>query len=145
MRAAGSRFAAVNMEVISRTKDGVLQGGVIYENYTGEGGSCLVHMAGFNKHWIDRDMLWVMFDYPFRQLDCTQAFCQVKGSDAAIRKLNKSFGWKEVIILEAVFPDDDMVIMNIQREGCRFLNLKPRGLKSNKEAKNGQAKSAATP
>lgn len=139
MRHIGSDFAPQVMQVISRSKDGVLQGGVVYENYTGPGGSCLVHIAGFNKRWIDRDMLYIMFDYPFKQLDCKQAFCQVAGKKQNVLEFNKTFGWEVLHVLEAVFPDDDMILMRMKRDQCRYLDLKPRHVKSRRTETDGQA------
>lgn len=139
MRMAGARFSSVNMEVISRTENGVLRGGVVYENYTGEGGSLLVHIGGKDKKWINRDMLWVMFDYPFNQLKVNRAFAQVAGKNKEAYDFCMSIGWKELHRLEAVFPDDDMILLQLRREDCRFLKLKPRTLRSNKGSQNGQA------
>lgn len=137
MRHINSDFTEVTMKVISRTENGVLQGGVVYENWTGKGGSLLVHIAGFSKRWIDRDMLFVMFDYPFRQLDCKQAFCQVAAKNTEVLEFNKHFGWEEVIKLEGVFPDDDMVLMRMYRDKCRFLNVKPREVRPRRTQDNG--------
>lgn len=139
MRAAGSRFTPVTMQVISRSENGKLFGGVIYENYTGDGGSVLVHIAGFTKNWINRDLLWIMFDYPFKQLNCTQAFAQVEAKNERCLKFCRSVGWKEVIRLEGVFPDDDMILLRMRRDDCRFLDLKPRSLVSKKDHTSGQA------
>lgn len=132
MEGAGSKFTPVTMQVISRTVNGELRGGVVYENWTGEGGSVLVHIASTDKRWINRDMLWVMFDYPFNQLKVTQAFAQVAAKNEDCLKFSKSVGWSEVIRLDAVFPDDDMILLRLRREECRFLDLKPRNIRSNK-------------
>lgn len=137
MQSIQSDFANVTMEVISRSENGILYGGVIYENYTGKGGSVLVHIGAFRDNWINRDMLYVMFDYPFRQLDCKQAFCQVAGKNVHARKFCKSFGWEELVTLEAVFPDDDMILMRMKRDQCRFLDIKPRTIKSRRVSENG--------
>lgn len=139
MRAAGSRFTPVTMEVISRSEGGVLYGGAVYENYTGPGGSCIVHVAGFRKTWMNKDLLWVCYDYPFNQMDCTQMFCQVKSTNAESLALCRGTGWSEVITLEGVFPDADVVIMRMRREECRFLSLKPRNLmRPQRITENGQ-------
>lgn len=137
MKAAGSSFAKVNMEVISRSVNGILVGGVVYENYTGKGGSILAHVAGFSSNWIDRDLLYIMFDYPFKQLDCKQAFGQVAAKNEVARKFNKTLGWEELLTLEGVFPDDDMVLVRMKREDCRFLNIKPRKILSRRMSENG--------
>lgn len=143
MAATGGDFAAVTMEVISRTENGNLYGGVIYENYTGRDGSVLVHIAGFVPNWINRDMLFIMFDYPFVQLGCKQAFCQIRAKATHTREFCLSFGWEEVITLEGVFPDDDMVLMRMRKETCRFLNIKSRNVKPRRTIENGQAESAS--
>lgn len=137
MQAMDSMFSPVTMQVISRSEGGKFMGGIVYENYTGKGGSILVHISSTSKHWINRDMLFVMFDYPFKQLDCTQAFAQVKASNADCLAFCQSIGWKEVITLEGVFPDDDMVLLRLRRDDCRFLNLKPRTIRPNKGDHNG--------
>lgn len=128
MKAAGSDYSDRLMQVISRSENGVLMGGVVYENYTGAGGSCLVHIAGFEPNWINRDLLWIMFDYPFRQLDCRQAFAQVASKNTKALEFCKSIGWEILHILEAVFPDGDMVLLRMKREQCRFLGIKPRSV-----------------
>lgn len=129
MRAIDSVFTPVTMEVISRSEGGVLLGGVVYENWTGAGGSCLAHIAGFAPNWINRDFLFVMFDYPFVQLDCNQVFGQVHSKNQHSIDFNKKLGWEEVITLEGVFPDGDMILMRYRRENCRFLGIKPRSIK----------------
>lgn len=137
MRSIQSDFAEVTMEVISRSEGGELYGGVIYENYTGKGGSVLVHIAGFKPNWINRDMLYIMFDYPFRQLDCKQAFAQVAAKNTVARAFCKSVGWEEHVVLGGVFPDDDMILLRMKREDCRFLNIKPRNIKPKKVSNDG--------
>lgn len=141
--AGGAIFSPANMTVISRTEDYKLYGGVVYENYTGLGGSCLVHIAGAHKRWINRDMLWVMFDYPFRQLGCKQAFAQVAAKNKESLDFCMAIGWHEVIRLEGVFPDDDMVLIRMRREECRYLDIEPRGLRSNKGDKSGKAEATS--
>lgn len=135
--AGGGSFAKANMEVISRSKDGILLGGVIYENYTGKGGSILAHVAGFHPRWINRDMLFIIFDYPFRQLDCKQAFGQVAAKNEEARLFNKSLGFEELLTLEGVFPDDDMILLRLKREDCRFLNVKPRTIRPRRAPQDG--------
>lgn len=137
MQAMDSLFSPVTMQVISRSENGKFMGGIVYENYTGKGGSILVHIASTSRHWINKDMLFIMFDYPFVQLDCKQAFAQVKASNEDCLKFCRSIGWQEVITLEGVFPDDDMILLRLRREDCRFLNLRPRTIRSKKGDHNG--------
>lgn len=132
-----SLYSPVTMQVISRSEGGVLLGGSVFENFTGEGGSIAMHAAGFAPNWVNRDLLWATFDYPFRQLQCTRVFGQVPANNDKALKFNSNLGFKELVRLEGVFPDGDMILMQMLREDCRFLTIKPRGLRSNKEPTNG--------
>ena len=128
MVSTGGSFSFDTMTVISRAVDDDFKGGVVFENWTGKGGSVLAHLAGFSPNWLNRDLLWVMFHYPFMQLDCTHAFVQVKGKNKASKNIVEAMGFKEVITLKDVYPDDDMILYRLYRDECRFLKVKPRNL-----------------
>jgi RimJ/RimL family protein N-acetyltransferase len=138
MNSIQSTYSPVTMQVISRAENGELYGGVIYENYTGVGGSLLAHVAGFRPNWLNRDMLYIMFDYPFKQLGCRNVFLQVASKNVASFRFATSLGFKEYVKIEDVFPDDDMILLRMKREDCRFLNIKPRTVKT-RRIENGQA------
>lgn len=130
--ASGGVFTPENMQVVSRSLNGEFKGGVVYENWTGEGGSVIIHIGSVDKHWINRDLLWVIFDYPFNQMKVTRAFAQIASRNEDCLRFARSTGWTELHRIEGVFPDDDMVLMRILREECRFLGLKPKTIRSNK-------------
>jgi len=115
--------------VISRTdSDGKLLGGVIFDGYTG---SCVfAHQASFDKHWLSRDMLWVMFDYPFNQLKVKKIVGTIRSSNPKLLEFNLKLGFKIETKLEDGYPDGDMLIMSMTREECRWLDMKPRGLRA---------------
>lgn len=144
MQSFGSAYSPVTMQVISREENGELYGGVVYENYTGVDGSLLAHVAGFRPNWLNRDMLYVIFDYPFKQLGVRAIFLQVAGKNTESMKFAKSLGFKEYVTLEDVFPDDIMVLLKMKREECRFLNIKPRNI-SSRRTQNGEAQSSESP
>jgi RimJ/RimL family protein N-acetyltransferase len=142
MEAIDSKFSPVTMEVISRVENGNLLGGVIYENYTGPGGSIEAHIAALAPRWLNRDFLYIMFDYPFRQLDCKQAFVRVDVRNDKSLNWCLSLGFKEYCRIEDVFPHGDMILLRMKRDECRFLNLKPRTVFS-RRINDGQAESAS--
>jgi len=116
--------------VISRVADdGVLLGGVIYKDYTGS--SVFMHQAGFDKAWINRDMLWVCFDYPFNQLGYSVVFGAVSSTNPHAFDINRRLGFSVEAVLKDGYPDDDMLIMAMRKDQCRWLALKPQGIKSN--------------
>lgn len=111
---------------ISRSEDGKLLGGVIYEAYTRS--SIQAHVAGFTPHWLNRDLLWVIFDYPFNQLKVGAVFCQIRASNTPALEFNLKLGFKEICRIDDVFPDGQLVITKLTRDECRWLNIKPRTL-----------------
>jgi len=127
---AGTSFnPRVNISVC-RHKNGKRMGGVVYQNYTGE--SIAMHSAGWDDHWINRDMLFVTFDYPFNQLGVKRIFGQVPETNGHAQEFNLKVGFKYVTRIEGVFPHNvACMVMCLEREDCRFLKLKPRRLVSN--------------
>lgn len=126
-QASGTAFNPAVDACIAREEDGVLLGGVIYQNYTGA--SIAMHVAGFDEHWVNIDMLWVCFHYPFVRLGCNKVFGQVPASNSKALEFDLKLGFKEVARIEDVFPDGDLIVVAMKREDCRWLRLKPRGLK----------------
>src|SRR5690606_5638427 len=104
--AAGCTFNPAVDQVIARVEDlgegAELLGGVIYQNYTGSSIAC--HVAGFVDHWINRDLLWVCFDYPFNQLGCKYIFGQVPSYNSKALDFDTKLGFKEVTRIPDVFP-----------------------------------------
>lgn len=115
---------------ISRVRDGLLLGGVVYYHNTGE--SIAVHVAAFEENWLNRDLLWVMFDYPFNQLGVKRIFAEISEDNTQALKFNENLGFYTVATIEGVFPNNvACVVRRIDREGCRFLKIKPRTIRRN--------------
>lgn len=112
---------------ISRTgAGGKLLGGVIYKEFTGA--SIQMHCAGFSPNWLARDLLWVVFDYPFAQLGCSKVFGPVPASNKRALSFDYKLGFKYVTTVPGVYLDGDLVVLEMDRVDCRWLNLKPREL-----------------
>jgi RimJ/RimL family protein N-acetyltransferase len=124
--ASGTTFNPEVDRVIARVENGQLLGGVTYQGYTGA--SIQMHMAGFDEHWANRDVLWVAFDYPFNQLGCKKVFGQVPETNARALEIDLKLGFKIVAKVEDVFPDGACYVLALAREDCRWLKLKPRSL-----------------
>ena len=110
---------------ISRVEGDELLGGVVYKDYTGV--SIAMHVAAFRDHGLNRDMLWVCFDYPFNQLGVRKVFAQMREANTKALEFNLKIGFKIVTKINDVFPDGACVLSSLAREDCRWLNLKPRG------------------
>lgn len=95
-----------------------------YENYTGVNGSVQVHLAGEGKRWMNRDFLWVGFDYPFNVLKVKKLLGQVPSWNEDALRLNKHFGYKVEHVIEGYYPNGDLVIVSMAKEDCRWLRIK---------------------
>lgn len=125
--AAGASFNPKVDQCIARVdRDGELMGGVVYQNFTGH--SIGIHVAGFRDDWINKDMLWVCFHYPFVQLGCVKMFGQVPASNRQALEFDLKLGFKEVARIADVYADCDLVVIAMSRDECRWLRLRPSGL-----------------
>lgn len=125
---SGAIFNPAADRCISREENGLLLGGTLLSGYTGKGGSISVHIAGFTPTWMTRDLIWVTFDYIFNQLGCAKLFGQVPASNQKALEFDLKMGYKVEHVIEGVFPDGDLYLVAMRREGCRWLKLKPRGI-----------------
>jgi len=124
--AAGVIFNPEADIVISRLSNEELVGGVLYNGYTRA--SINMHVAAFSPRWGSRDMLWVCFDYPFNQLGCKKVFGQVPSKNEHALEFNLKLGFKIETLIPDVFPEDDLLVVSMVREDCRWLKIKPRTL-----------------
>jgi len=121
------RFNPLVDQCIARvTPKGKLLGRVIYSDYTGPGGSIQIHVTAWEKRWISRALLFMVFDYPFNQLGVKKIFGHIKRSDEETLRFAFNAGFKAEAGLDGVYPGDDLIIVALYREGCRFLGLPPR-------------------
>jgi hypothetical protein len=129
--ASGTSFNPLSDTCIARVDDDFLLGGVIFQNYTGH--SIGLHVAGFVPDWINRDMLWVTFDYPFNQLGCKKLFGQVPETNSKALEFDLKLGFKIITKIDDVFSDGALFVVALDRDDCRWLKMKPRGLRTGKE------------
>jgi RimJ/RimL family protein N-acetyltransferase len=109
---------------ISRTKNGELLGGGIFTNYTGR--SVCMHIASFDPSWLNRDLLWVAFHYPFVQLKCQKILAMVPANNHRALEFDTKLGFKEETIIRDVYNTGDMIVLSMYKDDCRWLKLKPK-------------------
>lgn len=122
--AAPCVYSPVHDHCIARFKGDRLLGGVIYQGYTGA--SIELHVAGFDPLWINRDLLWAVFAYPFIQLNCKKIIGRVAETNRRALEFDLKLGFKEEGRIREVFPEGDLFILTMRRDECRWLNLSPR-------------------
>lgn len=127
---AGTSFNPKSGTSICRHRGDERLGGVIFTHFTRE--SIAIHSAGWNPHWINRDLVFVTFDYPFNQLGVKRIFGQVPETNLHAQEFNVKVGFKYVARIEGVFPHNvACLVMCLERDECRFLGTKPRRIFSN--------------
>jgi RimJ/RimL family protein N-acetyltransferase len=124
-KAAGCFFNPECDHVISRSEGGILLGGVIFTGFTGA--SIGLHVAGFDPRWINKDMLWITFHYPFEQLGVRKITGTIPSGNRNALLFNAKLGFVEEARVADVFPDEDLIIMSMRREDCRWLKRGSRG------------------
>lgn len=86
--------------------------------------ACQMHIAAVDEvNWMSKDLLWAAFDYPFNKLRVSVILGQVCADNESALKLNRHLGFKELITIKDAHIDGDLVIMEMRREDCKWLNL----------------------
>lgn len=128
---AGFTFNPVGDVIISRVNNGgELLGGVIFRDFNKQ--SIGIHVASFVPNWINRDLLWVVFDYAFNQCGVAAIFGSTPAHNTKALAFNFRIGFKELTRIPEVFPEGDLVVLRMRREECPWLGIKPRYLKRNR-------------
>lgn len=116
---AGGIWTPGRGTAIGRMKDGRLVGGILYEDFNGANIIC--HIAGEGHYWLDRTFLWMIFDYPFRQLGVRRMTAPVASSNAACINFVQRLGFEREAILHDAHPDGDILVFKMTAENCRWL------------------------
>jgi len=106
--------------VLSRIDDdGELMGGFIFTDYTGP--SITVHMAGLKPCWMNRAILWVLFDYPFFQLGVKKMLAPVSSGNEVTLGIASRLGFREVARVPDVYKDGDLILIETTPATCRWM------------------------
>jgi hypothetical protein len=116
-------------QVISHIdRNGELLGGIIYEGMIS---NCIfMHVGSFDKRWLTGDMAWVMFDYPFNQLELGMVCGTIPSSKRSLVDFVLRLGFKIECAITGAYRDGDLLIMAMRREECRWLKMRPKTLVS---------------
>lgn len=119
--------------VISKvTQLGNVQGGVIYDGFTG--GCIFMHQAGFARNWLIGNMIWIVFDYPFNQLCVNKVAGTINSNNKELLDFNLRLGFKEEARIKNAYPNGDMLVLTMGRADCRWLKIKPKEYHKDKAA-----------
>lgn len=105
--------AAIGLE-----QDGQIIAGVVIDSYK-QDTRCSIHCAGTGKNWLNREFLFVVFDYVFRQLNCQAVVNPVDAGNGASIRFTEHLGFVGYPI-----PEAELIIFTLPRARCRWLDLK---------------------
>lgn len=114
--------------VISHVDHRGLTGGILYTSFTDA--SCVAHLAAFHRRWGSRDLLWVAFDYPFRQLSLERIFGFVDERNRQARAFDTHLGFRELARLPGAYAGGfARLVLVLEYADCRWLHIKPRRIR----------------
>ena len=120
----GNFREGVDQVISTHSGSGELMGGVVYEHYWGN--SIAMHSVGLTPRWCSRDMMWMMFHYPFRQIGCGKVIATVRSDNLRALSIDFRAGFKlEATIKDAVAPGVHLMVLTMSVAECRWLKLSP--------------------
>lgn len=108
-------------EVVGVLKDGKPIAGIMFEDYTGPGGSITSHIAIAHPHVPIRKLLVAASMYAYNQLAVDKVFGQVPDHNKEALEFDLRIGFQPVALIEGVYPDGDMFLLVMNREDCKFI------------------------
>lgn len=102
-------------------KDGKLAVGIMYDGFTGRGGSIIMSSRCDNPKATSKWFYWAIFDYPFNQLGVKRCNVLVHENNEKALKLNKKLGFVGDTVIKDYFPDGDAVLLAMYKKDCRWL------------------------
>ena len=108
-----------NYEAIGLAQGDELIAGVVFDSYV-PAARCCMHVAGEGRTWLNRDFLWVCFDYAFEQMGCKTIVGLVDADNADALRFDRHLGFQELARIPQGAGDCDLVVLAMQREMCRW-------------------------
>lgn len=97
--------------------------GWTYSDFNGV--NCVVDVVAQADGWCTPDVLWMLFSYPFEQLDCKRITSPVADSNAHCIKFVEWLGATREATLKDACKTGDVHLYRMFREDCRWLKQKP--------------------
>lgn len=105
---------------IGMEKDGRLVAVTVFDTFSSC--DCNVHIASDgSRRWCNREFVVRCMAYPFLQLNKRRITGLVPAKNEDALKFDLHFGFKVEGRLEHALPDDDIIVLGMLREKCRWL------------------------
>lgn len=107
---AGNGYAALGL-----VRDDSLVAGVVYNGFSWP--DILMHIGAVpGRHWLTREFLFAMFDYPFRQLRCARVTGLIPKKNKDCRIFAEHLGFEFEGKMRRALPDDDLMVYGLLEE-----------------------------
>lgn len=105
---------------IGLERDGELVAVVVFDNFSSV--DCNMHIASDGSAaWMTKSLLLAAFAYPFTQLKFNRVTGVIPAKNAQAIAFDEHLGFVREGYCPKAMPDDDVVIMGMLRETCRFI------------------------
>lgn len=118
----GMNGAFGSCSTIGVEQDDELIAGAVYEQYNGR--NVFMHVAGIGRTWMNREILWFSFYYPFEQLKANRITLVIDDSNKDSINLARHLGFTLETKLHDAGRSGDLLIYRMLKEECRFLRMK---------------------
>lgn len=101
-------------------ENGVLRAVVLWDGFSEC--DCNIHIASDGTgRWLRRAFLRAAFMHPFAQWNLRRVTALVPSKNTAALRFDLHLGFKQEGVIRHALPDDDITILGLLREDCRFI------------------------
>lgn len=104
---------------IGQEKDGELIAVVGYNNVTTN--SCQIHVASTDVYWLNKDLLFAIFDYPFNKLKVKVILAPICKENVKSLNLCRKLGFEQVGEIPYGHSNGDLIVVAMKRNQCKWL------------------------
>lgn len=102
-------------------KNGSLVAVVVFDTFSKV--DCCMHIASDGtKAWMNKSLLLAAFAYPFKQLGMRRVTGLVPSKNKEALAFDQNLGFEVEGVCRHALPDDDLVILGLLHENCRFVS-----------------------
>jgi len=104
---------------IGQEKDGKLIAVVGYNGFLPQ--SCQIHVASTDVYWLNKELLFAIFDYPFNKLKLNAIIAPIYKGNVKSLNLCRKLGFEQIADIPYAHLYGDLVVMLMRRNHCKWL------------------------
>ena len=108
-----------NTACIGQEKDGNLIAVVGYNGFLPN--SCQIHVASTDVYWLNKELLFAIFDYPFNKLKVKVIIAPICKDNHKSLNLCRKLGFEQVADIPYAHLYGDLIVMLMKRNQCKWL------------------------